>query len=169
MISEQSQMIFMNVIESLFLINSPSMDKLLPNIIKILELFLKNSNVSEILNSEMVQYNHEKVTPLMRVMFLVPEDSIFDKNFYDKKYSLLILFDKYGINFDILNNKIPERLDRISRYSIFYLMCNHYDKNIFEEIETPSQLDVFERNRLIDNKIKEYLISKFNKKITITI
>lgn len=125
--------------------------------------------IEEILNSEMKdeKYSTELVSPLIKVMFLEPSTTINIQEYYENKLAVLKILDKNGVDFSSLFKQIPETLESISRYSIFYLLIR-----INEVIDTHTSnitiLEAFKMNKLINDEIKEYLETK-NSKSHITI
>ena len=120
--------------------------------------------MAQILNSKMKdeKYSTELVSPLIKVMFLEPSTTINIQEYYENKLAVLKILDKNGVDFSSLFEPIPETLESISKYSIFYLLIR-----INEVIDTHTSnitlLDAFKMNKLINNEIKEYLETKNSK------
>lgn len=125
--------------------------------------------IEEILNSKMKdeKYSTELVSPLIKVMFLEPSTTIDIKEYYENKLAVLKILDKNGVDFSSLFKPIPETLESISRYSVFYLVVR-INENTHQDISNITLLEAFKMNKLINDEIKEYLETK-NSKSHITI
>jgi hypothetical protein len=125
--------------------------------------------IEQILNSEMKdeKYSTELVQPLIKVMFLEPSTTIDIQEYYDNKLAVLKILDKHGVDFSSLFKPIPETLESISRYSVFYLVVR-INENTHQDVSNITLLEAFRMNKLINNEIKEYLETK-NSKSHITI
>lgn len=125
--------------------------------------------IEEILNSKMKdeKYSTELVSPLIKVMFLEPSPTIDIKEYYKNKLEVLKILDKNGVDFSSLFKPIPETLESISRYSVFYLVVR-INENTHQDISNITLLEAFKMNKLINDEIKEYLETK-NSKSHITI
>ena len=119
------------------------------------------ATIEQILNSEMKdeKYSTELVLPLIKVMFLEPSSTINIQEYYDNKLAVLKILDKYGVDFSSLFKPIPDTLESISRYSIFYLVVR-INEVADTHISNITLLEAFKMNKLINNEIKEYLETK---------
>jgi hypothetical protein len=116
-----------------------------------------HKNIKEILNTPMKdeKYSSEMVLPLTKVLYIDTNDEI--KEYYAKKLLVLKIFENYGVDFSIINEKLPNTLPSITQYSMFYLFAKSDCRD-----ENPSLVDLLLKNKLIDNKIKDFL-SRFIK------
>jgi hypothetical protein len=121
-------------------------------------------NIKEILNSPMKdeKYSNEMVLPLTKVLYIDTNDEI--KKYYEKKLHVLKIFENYGVDFSIINEKLPETLPSITPYSMFYLFAKSNCQD-----EDPTLVDLLLANKLIDNKIKDFLIRFIKSTINIVI
>ena len=116
-----------------------------------------DTNIKQILNTPMKdeKYSSEMVLPLTKVLYIDTNDEI--KSYYEKKLHVLKIFENNGVDFSIINEKLPNTLPSITQYSMFYL----YSKSDCRD-ENATLVDLLLKNRLIDNKIKDFL-SRFIK------
>lgn len=117
----------------------------------------ENTNIKQILNTPMKdeKYNSEMILPLTKVLYIDTNDEI--KKHYEKKLHVLKIFENNGVDFSIINEKLPNTLPSITQYSMFYLYSKSDCRN-----ENPILVDLLLENQLIDNKIKNFL-SRFIK------
>lgn len=111
-----------------------------------------NTNIKQILNTPMKdeKYSSEMVLPLTKVLYIDTNDEI--KEYYAKKLHVLKIFENNGVDFSIINEKLPTTLPSITQYSMFYL----YSKSDCRD-ENPSLVDLLLASKLIDNKIQDFL------------
>jgi hypothetical protein len=123
-----------------------------------------HKNIKEILNTPMKdeKYSNEMVLPLTKVLYIDTNDEI--KEYYAKKLLVLKIFENYGVDFSIINEKMPNTLPSITQYSMFYLFAKSDCRD-----ENPSLVDLLLKNKLIDNKIKEFLSRFIKQTINIVI
>lgn len=123
-----------------------------------------HKNIKEILNTPMKdeKYSSEMVLPLTKVLYIETNDEI--KEYYSKKLHILKIFENYGVDFSIINEKIPKALPSITAYSMFYLFAKSDCRD-----EDPSLVDLLLKNKLIDNKIKDFLSRFIKQTINIVI
>jgi len=110
--------------------------------------------IAQILNSKMKdeKYSTELVYPLIKTLFLGPSITIPIQEYYDNKLAVLKILQKNGLDFSSLFQPIPETLESISRYSILYLSIS-----IPFSSSKSTILELFEKNKLINSEIKEFL------------
>ena len=123
-----------------------------------------HKNIKQILNTPMKdeKYSNEMVLPLTKVLYIDTNDEI--KEYYAKKLHVLKILENYGVDFSIINEKLPNTLPSITQYSMFYL----YAKSDCRD-ENPTLVDLLLSNKLIDNKIKDFLIRYIKPTINIVI
>lgn len=121
-------------------------------------------NIKDILNTPMKdeKYSSEMVLPLTKVLYIDTNDEI--KEYYAKKLHILKIFENYGVDFSIINEKMPNTLPSITQYSMFYLFAKSDCRD-----EDPSLVDLLLKNKLIDNKIKDFLSRFIKQTINIVI
>jgi len=116
-----------------------------------------DEHIKEILNTPMKdeKYSNEMVLPLTKVLYIDTNDDI--TKFYEKKIHVLKIFENNGVDFSIINEILPKTLPAITRYSMFFLYSKAESSN-----ENSTLVELLLENRLIDNKIKDFL-SRFIK------
>jgi len=116
-----------------------------------------DEHIKEILNTPMKdeKYSNEMVLPLTKVLYIDTNDDI--TKFYEKKIHVLKIFENNGVDFSIINERLPKTLPTITRYSMFFLYSKAESSN-----ENSTLVELLLENRLIDNKIKDFL-SRFIK------
>jgi len=155
MISLQDQEYFMHTLYDIIHIGvSPSNLEHRIETLKERYVSKKYTTIAQILNSKMKdeKYSTEFVYPLIKIMFLAPSITIPIQEFFDNKLEVLKILAKHGIDFSSLFQPVPETLESISRYSILYLSIS-----IPFSSSKITILELFEKNKLINSEIKEFL------------
>lgn len=123
-------------------------------------------NIKEILNSKMKdeKYSDNLVYPLTKVLYIDTNIYINKDRFFEKKLHVLKIFENYGVDFSIIDQRLNIKYIDIDKYSMSFLNSringNDIDVNIIE---------LLLGKKLIDNKIFEFLSRFIKPTINITI
>ena len=111
-------------------------------------------NIKEILNSKMKdeKYSNNFVFPLTKVLYIDTNIYINKDGFFEKKLHILKIFENYGVDFSLINQKLNLKYTDIDKYSLSFLNSRIDGNDIDVNIIDVNIIELLLGRKLIDNK-----------------